>query len=61
MEVVLILMMGFSPGGASGANMRQSEHVQVSMELCELAAKDLETRNKTGFYTRAMCLTRVKG
>jgi len=59
-EVVLIIMLGYSPSGATGVDMEVKEYKQQTIELCNAEAfrlTELETRR---FHIKAFCTTRIR-
>jgi len=61
-EIILIINIGFSPGGASGTALEVLEYVQPNAETCKQNKKIIDSEfRKNGFYYTAICMSRIKG
>ncbi len=61
-NTILIVIIGFSPAGASGTSLRVREYTQPSATVCAISAKQIiKTGDKLyGFSLTAICVPREK-
>jgi len=59
-EIILVILLGYSPGSANGVKFNTLEYKHASMEVC---IKEKEKINKEflhKFHNKAFCTTRLK-
>ena len=62
-SVILMVLLGYSPSGATGAAMEVKEYAQPSMKACTDEASKINTlsnRRFKSFNLTAICVTKTK-
>ncbi len=58
MNVIMIIMMGFSPSGATGADMKILTIEYSDMKKCEIEAKNHNQHRTYGFNINSFCVNK---
>ena len=60
-EIVLVVMMGYSPPGASGVDMEILEYIQPNSRICQIEKKRINELKLYPFAApKAFCIERIK-
>jgi len=59
-EIILVILLGYSPGSANGVKFNILEYKQSSIEICIREKEKINKAFLHKFHNKAFCTTRLK-